>query len=166
MENKKQNTELADILLRHRDDFLINHRLCPEQAKAYESIINCRTSELGGHANMCDHCGFTRQAYNSCRNRHCPKCQFVKQVQWVVYAKNPFARPERVIEYLGCYTHRVAISNSRLMADKDDKITFRYKDYRTNGFTKTMSLNAEEFIDRFMRHILPCGLKDAHSKAA
>ncbi len=83
MENKKQNTELADILLRHKGEFFKKHRLCPEQAKAYESIINCRTLELGGHAHRCDHCGFTRQAYNSCRNRHCPKCQFVKQVQWV-----------------------------------------------------------------------------------
>ncbi len=276
MENKKQNIELADILSKYKEDFLASHQLCPEQTKAYESIINCRTPELGGHIEKCDHCGHTRHAYNSCRNRHCPKCQFVKQVQWVdklkanlppvryfhlvftipqclhktfyinqsvayslmfkaagealricaanpkflgaqtgavavlhtwgqmltyhphihmivpagglsqdgiewipsgkkfllpvkvlsglfrgilsrlmgqtvdnnklklpddtenfeqlkklmyakkwvVYAEKPFAGPERVIQYLGRYTHRVAISNSSLIADKDGKITF------------------------------------------
>ncbi len=309
MENKKQNIELADILSKYKEDFLASHQLCPEQTKAYESIINCRTPELGGHIEKCDHCGHTRHAYNSCRNRHCPKCQFVKQVQWVdklkanlppvryfhlvftipqclhktfyinqsvayslmfkaagealkicaanpkflgaqtgavavlhtwgqmltyhphihmivpagglsqdgiewvpsgkkfllpvkvlsglfrgilsrligqtvdnnklklpddtenfeqlkklmyakkwvVYAENPFAGPERVIQYLGRYTHRVAISNSRLIADKDGKITFSYKDYRTGGINREISLEAEEFIARFFRHILPCG---------
>ena len=83
MENKKQNTELADIFGRYQTDFLQNHKLCPEQAKAYKAIVSCRTSALGGHTDCCDHCGHTRQSYNSCRNRHCPKCQYIKQVQWV-----------------------------------------------------------------------------------
>lgn len=309
MENKKQNTELADIFGRHREDFLRKHNLCPEQAKAYQAIVNCRTSVLGGHADRCDHCGHIRQSYNSCRNRHCPKCQFIKQEQWVdklkanlvpvryfhivftipqclhktfyinqhiayglmfkaagealricaanpkylgvqtgavavlhtwgqtltyhphihmivpagglsedgmewipsgrkfflpvkvlsqlfrgllcrligesvsknkirlpddlnsfdqlknlmyakpwvVYAKNPFAGPERVIEYLGNYTHRVAISNHRIIEEKDGKVTFRYKDYRTGKTSNQMTLDAEEFIMRFLRHVLPCG---------
>jgi hypothetical protein len=309
MENKKQTTELADIFGRHREDFLRKHNLCPEQAKAYEAIVSCRTSVLGGHADKCDHCGHIRQSYNSCRNRHCPKCQYIKQVQWVdklkanlvpvryfhivftipnclhktfyinqsvayslmfraagealricaanpkylgaqtgavavlhtwgqtltyhphihmivpagglsedgmewipsgrkfflpvkvlsqlfrgllcrlvreavsknkirlpddlnsfdqlknlmyakpwvVYAKNPFAGPERVVEYLGNYTHRVAISNHRIIEEIDGKVTFRYKDYRTGKTNNQMTLDAEEFIMRFLRHILPCG---------
>lgn len=309
MENKKQNTELSDIFLKHQEDFLKKHRLCPEQAKAFQAIVNCRTLALGGHAKRCDNCGFTRQAYNSCRNRHCPKCQFIKQVQWVdklksnlvpiryfhlvftipqclhktfyinqsvayslmfkaagealrvcaanpkflgaqigavavlhtwgqtltyhphihmvvpagglsedgmewvasgkkfflpvkvlsrlfrgilcrligqavvksklklpdnihdfeqlkgmiyakewvVYAKSPFAGPERVIEYLGNYTHRVAISNHRIIAEQDNKITFRYKDYRTGNLNQSIALDADEFIMRFLRHILPNG---------
>ena len=309
MENKKQSTELADIFGRHREDFLRKHNLCPEQAKAYEAIVSCRTSVLGGHADKCDHCGHIRQSYNSCRNRHCPKCQYIKQVQWVdklkanlvpvryfhivftipnclhktfyinqsvayslmfraagealricaanpkylgaqtgavavlhtwgqtltyhphihmivpagglsedgmewipsgrkfflpvkvlsqlfrgllcrlvresvsnnkirlpddlnsfdqlknlmyakpwvVYAKNPFAGPERVVEYLGNYTHRVAISNHRIIEEIDGKVTFRYKDYRTGKTNNQMTLDAEEFIKRFLRHVLPCG---------
>jgi hypothetical protein len=309
MENKKQTTELADIFGRHREDFLRKHNLCPEQAKAYEAIVSCRTSVLGGHADKCDHCGHIRQSYNSCRNRHCPKCQYIKQVQWVdklkanlvpvryfhivftipnclhktfyinqsvayslmfraagealricaanpkylgaqtgavavlhtwgqtltyhphihmivpagglsedgmewipsgrkfflpvkvlsqlfrgllcrlvresvsknkirlpddlnsfdqlknlmyakpwvVYAKNPFAGPERVVEYLGNYTHRVAISNHRIIEEIDGKVTFRYKDYRTGKTNNQMTLDAEEFIKRFLRHVLPCG---------
>jgi hypothetical protein len=309
MENKKQNTELADIFGRHREDFLKKHKLCPEQAKAYQAIVNCRTSVLGGHADRCDHCGHIRRSYNSCRNRHCPKCQYIKQVQWVdklkanlvpvryfhivftipqclhktfyinqsvayslmfraagealricaanpkylgaqtgavavlhtwgqtltfhphihmivpagglsedglewipsgrkfflpvkvlsqlfrgllcrligdavsknkirlsddlnsfdqlknlmyakpwvVYAKNPFAGPERVIEYLGKYTHRVAISNHRIIEERAGKVTFRYKDYRTGKTSNQMTLDTEEFIMRFLRHVLPCG---------
>ena len=309
MENKKQNTELADIFGRYQEDFLKNHRLCPEQTKAYEAIISCRTSALGGHAYGCDHCGHIRQSYNSCRNRHCPKCQFIKQVQWVdklkanlipvryfhivftipqclhktfyinqsvtyglmfkaagealkicaanpkflgaqtgavavlhtwgqtlsyhphihmivpagglsqdgmewvasgkkfflpvkvlsglfrgilcrligqavakniiklpddihgferlkkliyakkwvVYAKNPFAGPERIIEYLGNYTHRVAISNHRIITEENGKVTFRYKDYRTGNQNRCITLQADEFIMRFLRHVLPCG---------
>lgn len=309
MENKKQNTELSDIFLKYNSEFLKKHRLCPEQSKAYQAIVNCRTLALGGHANKCNSCGYARQSYNSCRNRHCPKCQFIKQVQWVdklkanlipvphfhivftipqclhktfyinqsvayglmfkaagealkicaanpkflgaqtgavavlhtwgqtltyhphihmivpagglsedgmewvpsgkkfflpvkvlsglfrgilcrligqavakntiklpddihgfeqlkkfvyakkwvVYAKNPFAGPERVIEYLGNYTHRVAISNHRIIAEQGGKVTFRYKDYRAGQVSRCITLEADEFILRFLRHVLPCG---------
>lgn len=310
MENKKQKTELADIFLRHKDDFLKKHQLCPEQAKVYQALTSCRTSVLGGHTDRCSQCGHTRCSYNSCRNRHCPKCQFIKQVQWVdklkanlpparcfhmvftiprclhktfyinqraayslmfkaagealkicaanpkflgaqtgavavlhtwgqtltyhphihmvvpagglsedgmewvpsgkkfflpvkvlsglfrgilcrliaqavarnkiklpdglddfdqlkklayakkwvVYSKKPFSGPERVIEYLGNYTHRVAISNHRIIEEKDDgKITFWYKDYSKGSINRHISLDAHEFIMRFLRHVLPCG---------
>ena len=305
----RQNTELSDIFSKHKDKFLKNHHLCPEQSKAYQAIVNCRTLALGGHANKCDNCGFTHQAYNSCRNRHCPKCQFIKQAQWVdklkanlipvphfhivftipkclhktfyinqrlaygllfkaagkalrgcasnpkflgaqtgavavlhtwgqtltyhphihmivpagglsedgmewvasgkkfflpvkvlsamfrgilcrligqaiakntiklpddinsfeqlknlmyskkwvVYAKKPFAGPEPIIEYLGNYTHRVAISNHRLIKEKDGKVTFRYKDYRTGNLNRCITLDSDEFIMRFLMHVLPCG---------
>jgi len=309
MENKRQNIELADIFSRHGGDFFKDHHLCSVQSKAFEAIVSCRTSALSYHANKCDSCGHIRYSYNSCRNRHCPKCQFVKQVQWVdklkanlpptryfhlvftipqclhktfyinqadsyalmfksaaealkicaanpkflgaqtgavavlhtwgqtltyhphihmivpagglseddmewvhsgkkfflpvkvlsglfrgilrkylqqaitkkqisladdvdnfdelkkrlymknwnVYCKKPFAGPERVIEYLGTYTHRVAISNHRIMADDNGRITFRYKDSQTGIFNKLMVLDATEFIIRFLMHILPLG---------
>lgn len=309
MQNTKQNIELADIFSKYGDVYPELHRLCPVQTKAFYDIIKCRGAELGGHIERCDECGHTRHAYNSCRNRHCPRCQFVKQAQWVdklkailppvrcfhlvftipdslhnifyinqalaykllfkaaaqslktcasnpkflgaqtgsvavlhtwgqtlnyhphihmvvpagglseddmewitsgkdfflpvrvlgklfrgilcrllenaiegnkiklpdtcnnfkqlkmllykkpwnVYAKKPFAGPDKVIEYLGKYTHRVAISNHRIVSQDNGKITFRCKDHKTGMFTKQISLEANEFIRRFMQHILPYG---------
>lgn len=309
MENRKQNLEIADILQEYGAGFLKKQTLCHVQCKAFNDIINCRTSRLGGHLEACDHCGVIRSAYNSCRNRHCPKCQFIKQVQWVdklksklpplnyyhivftipaslhrlfylnqayayhllfkaagqtlklaaanpkylgaqtgavailhtwgqtlnyhphihmivpaggltadnmewlptgknfflpvkvlsrlfrgllcrfleenitnnclklpneltsfkdlkiklyqknwnVYVKKPLAGPEKVIEYLGQYTHRVAISNHRLMSSNEGKVTFRCKDSQTGKFTRKITLEAHEFIRRFMQHILPSG---------
>jgi hypothetical protein len=77
----------------------------------------------------------------------------------VVYAKRPFAGPEAVLAYLSRYTHRVAIANSRLREIKDKYVTFTYKNYRLKGRTKqkTMQLDTNEFIQRFMLHLLPCG---------
>lgn len=309
MENSRQNIELADIFNKYGKMYLENHSLCPVQQKAFHDISQCRSAEIGGHVEKCDHCGHSRYAYNSCRNRHCPKCQYIKQVQWVdklkanlpparyfhlvftipeclhklfyinqsqaykllfrasaqslktcaenpkflgaqtgavavlhtwgqtlnyhphihmivpsgglsednmewissgrefflpvkvlgglfrgilcsflenslakgkmklpdnynsfkqlkpllynkpwnVYAKKPFAGPDGVIEYLGKYTHRVAISNHRIVDEKDGRITFRCKDHNTGMFTKDITLEADEFIRRFMQHILPCG---------
>jgi len=309
MENKRQNLELAHVLANHAEDFLTKHQLCTDQKKAFNAIMTCRTSVLGGHISTCDSCGYTQQAYNSCRNRHCPKCQFIKQVQWierlkaslppikyfhlvftvptclhkilyinqsagysilfqsawdalqkclanpkflgaqsgavavlhtwgqtltyhphihmivpagglssdetewvysnpkylvpvkvlsgvfrsvfskrlnqailknqvklpddiadfdqlkvamyakkwVVYAEKPLSGPERVIEYLGKYTTRVAFTNSRLLSDTDGKITFAYKDYGMGGIGRQMSLDAGDFIARFFMHILPGG---------
>ncbi len=309
MENNKQSIELADIFNKYGKAFIKGHTLCNDQSKAFEAIRDCRTSKLGGHAHMCDHCGHTRYSYNSCRNRHCPKCQFTKQLQWTdrlkanlpptryfhlvftiprqlhkifylnqstaygllfkaaalalkkcaanprflgaqtgavavlhtwgqtltyhphihmivpagglsedeiewvaaskkfflpvkalsavfrgilcrlleaatlankislpndiesfiklkeklylkpwnVYCKKPFGSPDRVVDYLGRYTHRVAITNHRIISDDNEKITFRYKDYKTGIPNKRMTLGVNEFIMRFLRHILPCG---------
>jgi predicted Zn-ribbon and HTH transcriptional regulator len=309
MENKKQPIELADIFRRCGDDFPKTYNLCADQAKAFYAIENCRTSALGGHTNRCNHCGFTKQSYNSCRNRHCPKCQYTKKLQWVdklaanlppvkyfhvvftipdclntifyinqrmaygllfkaagqalikcaanpkltgvragavgvlhtwgqtlvyhphihmivpagglsedqmewipspkkfflpvkllsnvfrgilcslicqavgdgkmqlpdntedfetikalcyrknwvVYCQKPFAGPEGIIQYLGNYTHRVAISNHRIEAFENNNVTFSYKDYRTGGLKKSITLETKEFVRRFMQHILPCG---------
>lgn len=303
--NAKQPVELGDILREAMETY--PYKLEKEQYKAVESIIKCRTKELGGHEKACNQCGFTVQAYNSCRNRHCPKCQYVKQTQWVdklmgnlipgkyfhvvftlphellpifklnkrvcynilfkassqallkaaknidflgaqagavailhtwtqslvyhphihmivpagglsedgmewkvskkkffipaavlskifrgiivrlledaiktgtitypdsmnrfnhvkeqlyskiwnVYLKKAFGGINSVLKYLGKYTHRVAISNSRLLEAKNDTVTFRYKDNRTNGTIKTMTLEVHEFIRRFLQHILP-----------
>lgn len=309
MENKRQALELADIFNCSGETFLEKHELCPDQIKAYNAIRNCRTARLGGHSDQCDHCGYTRNSYNSCRNRHCPKCQHTRKLQWVdklasnlppvkhfhivftipsclhaifyinqgkaysllfkaagqalmqcaanpkligaqagavgvlhtwgqtlvyhphihmivpsgglsedqmewipshkkfflpvkilsnvfrgllcrfleqavtagdikipdnttdfsvikdrcymknwvVYCQKPFAGPESIIQYLGNYTHRVAISNHRIQAFEDGKVTFGYKDYKSSAKQKIITLEADEFIRRFMQHILPCG---------
>ena len=84
-------------------------------------------------------------------SRRCAQCE------WVVYAKRPFAGPEAVLAYLSRYTHRVAISNQRLIALDERGVTFRWKDYRAKGRTryKTMTLSADEFMRRFLLHVLP-----------
>ncbi len=85
--------------------------------------------------------------------------QPLRDIDWVVYAKSPFGGPEAVLVYLARYTHRVAISNNRLVACKAGNVTFRYKDYRAKGRArhKTMTLDAHEFIRRFLIHVLPSG---------
>jgi hypothetical protein len=234
------------------------------QLKVMSAIETCRTAALGGHVERCEDCAHERIAYNSCRNRHCPKCQAaaarkwledreaellpvpyyhvvftlpaaigavafqnkaavydllfrtaaetlatiaadpkhlgarigltavlhtwalhatgrlaflgdlaplaekrafdaalapLRRSEWVVYAKRPFAGPQAVLAYLARYTHRVAISNSRLIALNDKGVTFRWKDYRIEGHDrfKTMTLAAGEFIRRFLLHVLPGG---------
>lgn len=81
----------------------------------------------------------------------------VRDAEWVVYAKRPFAGPEQVLDYVGRYTHRVAISNNRLVSIHDGKVRFRWKDYRDGNRQKTMSLEGGEFIRRFLIHVLPDG---------
>jgi hypothetical protein len=83
----------------------------------------------------------------------------LRKAEWVVYAKRPFGGPEAVLAYLSRYTHRVAISNSRLIALNKDSVTFKWKDYRDKGRdkTKVMTLKADEFIRRFLLHVLPSG---------
>jgi hypothetical protein len=83
----------------------------------------------------------------------------VRKIEWVVYAKRPFAGPEAVLAYLSRYTHRVAIANSRLIACNDNAITFKWKDYRAKGRerAKVMTLATDEFIRRFLIHVLPPG---------
>jgi hypothetical protein len=83
----------------------------------------------------------------------------LRRIDWVVYAKAPFAGPEAVLAYLSRYTHRVAISNSRLIAFDDESVTFKWKDYRASGRErhKLMTLATEEFIRRFLLHVLPKG---------
>jgi len=313
-ENKRQPLDVAAIFREYGDQFLSSYKLCADQLKAYQAISSCRTAAMGGHVDRCDQCGHHQVAYNSCRNRHCNKCQYTKQVVWVdklrstlpvcryfhlvftipselhktfyinqrecykllfkasaetlqkvsrnarflgaetgavsvlhtwvvrhfgqsltyhphvhmlvpagglsedgiewinagkkfflpvkalskvfrgvlwcllekginsgavkladnftspnelqqalyaknwnVYTKKSLAGPESVVQYLGKYTHRVAISNSRLVSARDGKVTFRWKDYRKRLSKQLLTLDAQEFIGRFMRHILPSG---------
>jgi hypothetical protein len=83
----------------------------------------------------------------------------LKERDWVVYAKAPFAGPEQVLDYVGRYTHRVAISNNRLLDIDNDQVRFKWKDYRGGDRVKTMALTAEEFIRRFLLHVLPDGFR-------
>jgi hypothetical protein len=79
----------------------------------------------------------------------------LSQSEWVVYSKPPFGGPKQVLKYLARYTHRVAISDQRLVSVQDGKVTFRYKDYRCGNIQRTMTLEATEFIRRFLQHVLP-----------
>ncbi len=106
-----------------------------------------RLAFYGGMAHLADRRAFLRHLSP------------VRKKRWVVYAKPPFAGPETVLAYLSRYTHRVAISNSRLLRFDQTGVTFRYKDYRRGGADRqqVMTLVADEFIRRFLLHVLPKG---------
>jgi hypothetical protein len=106
-----------------------------------------RLNFFGALAKLADRAAFARHLAPS------------RAVEWVVYSKRPFGGPEAVLAYLSRYTHRVAISNSRLLACDDDGVAFKYKDYRVEGHArqKVMRLAADEFIRRFLIHVLPTG---------
>lgn len=296
-ERRRPAVEVADIFRAHGEVYRREHMLGPDQRKVMRAIETCRTEVLGGHLDVCQGCGYSRPSYNSCRDRHCPKCQSLAQAKWieermerllpvhyfhvvftvpsqlrtvfrqspramysllfaaasktllvlgedpkrlggqlgvtavlhtwtrellyhphlhcivtggglspdgkhwvsarkkylfpvkvmaklfrglfldglrrahvegdvdldgvdvdalyrtdwVVYAKRPFGGPEQVFKYLGRYTHRVGISNQRLIALDERGITFATK----NGCTITLA--PEEFIRRFLLHVLPDG---------
>ncbi len=305
--------EVADILRAHGDTYRDSHPVSPEQGAVLRHLTACRTAALGGHVDSCGACGFVRLSYNSCRDRHCPKCQGTRQSEWlqarlarllpveyfhvvftlpqplrplalknrrfiynlifqaasetllavaadpqrlggqigftailhtwsqnlgfhphlhcvvtggglsrdgtrwvaaregyflpvkvlaklfrgkflaalrnaceqgqlilsgssaplvesrrfqrfltqlyrqdwIVYAKPSFGTAEHVYRYLGRYTHRVAISNGRLVSLQEDRVCFRYKDYADGSRIKQMTLTAEQFIGRFLLHVLP-----------
>jgi len=84
-------------------------------------------------------------------------CRQARRIQWVVFVKPPFGGPEQVLKYLARYTHRVAISNRRLLSMEDGRVTLEYKDYADGNQIKVMTLEATEFIRRFLLHILPSG---------
>jgi len=104
-----------------------------------------RLGFFGGLAELGAPVAFTRRIHE------------LRQVEWVVYAKPPFGGPAQVLAYLGRYTHRVAIANSRLISMSDDHVRFTWRDYRHHGKTKVMTLAADEFIRRFLLHTLPDG---------
>lgn len=121
---------------RFRNLFLINLR------KAFEAGKLTFHGELSGLAD---------------RSRFEALCHAVKRTNWVVFAKPPFGGPEQVLKYLARYTHRVAISNRRLLSIEGGSVRFEYKDYAGGNQTKVMTLAATEFIPRFLLHILPSG---------
>jgi hypothetical protein len=305
--------EVADIFRQHGHAYRESHTLPRNHLRVMRAIEVCRTAALGGHKDTCDNCGHLEISYNSCRNRHCPKCQtlrkekwiearsddllpiqyfhvvftipselnplvsinrkvmydllfrsvsetlmelandpkhlgakigvigilhtwgqnlmdhphvhcivtgggispdggrwvscrksffihvkvmsalfsgkfldhlehsfkngvlvfdgaishlktpgnfniFRKQLyekKWVVYCKPPFDGPKGVLQYLGRYTHRIAISNNRILANQDGKVSFLWRDYAEDNRQKTMTLKADEFIRRFLLHVLP-----------
>jgi hypothetical protein len=123
---------------------LFRRRFVEELARAHRAG---RLHFFGEHAALADASTFARWLAP------------LRQCEWVVYAKRPFAGPAAVLAYLSRYTHRVAISNSRLINMDERGITFRWKDYRATGKMrhKTMTLDAEEFMRRFLLHVLPTG---------
>ena len=304
--------ELQDIFREFGNAFRQNNYISPEQQKAIDAVLSCRTEILGAHIDQCDECGHLEISYNSCRNRHCPKCQtFAKEVwvdrqrqnlldiqyfhvvftipselqptffqnkhklykmlfnaasesilqlcadekylgatpgitaimhtwgqnlhyhphihcivtgggmndsgmwvnsrkkfflpvkvlsrkfrgkfmsllkkeqlefygqevsladaqnydsfinnlyskDWIVYCKKPFKSADKVIRYLGRYTHRIAISNERIMSVDDGFVTFRWRDYKDGNTVKLMKLAVDEFIRRFLMHVLPSGFR-------
>jgi Putative transposase/Transposase zinc-binding domain len=298
---KQGRPELADIFRQYGQNYQRTHRLSASQQKVMRAVSVCRTPELGGHLDRCESCGFERPAYNSCRNRHCPKCQSLakamwlekqtsellplgyfhlvftvphelnrlilahkkiglsllfkavsetllqfgqtrlkgtlgiiavlhtwdqtlkdhfhlhclipagalsldhrrwvsarknflfpvkalsqvfrgkflarlqqacdkgkipaanneikasRQKSWVVYAKKPFGSAQTVLDYLGRYTHRVALSNDRILQVQDGEVTLSYRDRKDGDRKKTITLEAQEFICRFLLHVLPQG---------
>jgi len=293
--------ELADIFRSHGESYRRTHFLPASQRKVMRAVTVCRTQELGGHLKQCDTCGFEHPSYNSCRNRHCPKCQSLakakwlekqnsellpvgyfhlvftlphvlnglilgnkkilfallfkavsetllefgqrrfggtvgiiavlrtwdqtlkdhfhlhclvpagalsfdhrrwicarknflfpvkalsrvfrgkfldllqrtcekgkipaanneikasRQKSWVVYAKKPFGSPHTVLDYLGRYTHRVALSNDRILNVQNGLVTLSYRDRKDGDRKKALPLEAHEFIRRFLLHVLPEG---------
>jgi hypothetical protein len=91
------------------------------------------------------------------RRAFAARIRSLRKIDWVVYAKPPFGGPEQVLAYLARYTHRAAIANSRLVEIADDEVAFAYKDYRRNGRRRIMRLAPNEFIRRFLLHVLPDG---------
>src|SRR5437762_3515150 len=203
--------EVADIIRSAGTDFIARNRswLRWTHLKVLRAIARCRTAALGGHIDECTNCGHRATiSYNSCRNRHCPKCQtgarerwiaarrvfrgkFVAGLKsafergqlhlagelaplanpkafapwlrplfrkdWIVYSKPPFGGPEYVLQYLGRYTHRVAISNHRLVALADGQVTFRWRDSADHNRQKVMTISRDEFLRRLLLHLLPKG---------
>jgi len=298
---RRARCELADIFRQYGESYRKTHCLPASHLKVMRAIEACRTAELGGHLKRCDSCGFEHPAYNSCRNRHCPKCQSLAKAQWlkrqtsellpvgyfhlvftlphelnrlilaykkilltllfkavsetllefgqrrfggtlgviavlhtwdqklqdhfhlhclipagalsldrsrwiatrpnflfptkalslvfrgkflallkqnldrerlaaanletkalrkknwVVYAKKPFGSPQTVLDYLGRYTHRVALSNDRILRLENGRVTFSYRDRKEGDTKKALPLDAHEFIRRFLLHVLPDG---------
>jgi hypothetical protein len=298
---KKTRPELADIFRQHGERFEKTHRVSAAEHKVIRAVTACRTEELGGHLYRCDACDFERPVYNSCRNRHCPKCQSLAKARWLekqtaellpmgyfhlvftlphefnrlilankrivlallfkavsqtliefgrsrlggtlgviavlhtwnqtlqdhfhlhclipagalsldhhrwisarknflfpvtalsqvfrakfldrlqqacekgkipaadieikasrqkswnVYAKKPFGSPQTVLNYLGRYNHRVALSNDRILDIENGQVTLSYRDRKDGDQKKTMTLDAHEFIRRFLLHVLPDG---------
>ena len=301
----KPQYELAEVIRDYGEDFSKKHAPLKQHLSVLSAIQKCRTAALGGHVDECDNCAHVRISYNSCRNRHCPKCQGINRERWiaaqeakllhatyfhvvftlpqelniyclkhpaplynllfqssketietfandhrapgriighdkraaylgnlslhphvhmivpgggfdaadcwkpskhkgtflfpvkamskvfkhkfmegllrwlsannenldkhlrktlyrkdwVVYAKRPFGGPKQVIEYLGRYTHKVAISNHRIKSIEKGKVRFGYKDYADNSRQKETVLDATEFLRRFCLHILPKGFR-------
>ena len=289
--------EVADIFRTHGPSYRETHKLPLNQLRTMHAIEVCRTAGLGGHVDQCEECGHVKISYNSCRNRHCPKCQFLRKEkwieargkellpiqyfhvvftlpdelkslalknrkvvydmlfkaaaetltqlagkrlgrigfiavlhtwgqnlndhphlhcivsggglsqgkwvsskrrflfpvkvmsrlfrgkflsflkkayedglqsagedlrslyakEWVVYSKPPFNGPENVLGYLGRYTHRIAITNHRITGMEDGLVSFLWKDYSDGNKQKIMTLDAGEFIRRFLLHVLPEG---------
>src|SRR5260370_905127 len=214
--------EVADVFRRYGDAYRHEHgaSLCTAQRSAMTAIEVCRTAVLGGHLEHCDHCGHQRNAYNSCCDRHCPKCQSFARFKWLVdrqaellntqYFHVVFTLPQQIAtiayqnkrelyailfrataqtlltiaadpKHLGAeigffavlhtwgqnllhHPHlHCLVTTSRLLHTAKHRVTFHSNDYRHDAQHKAMTLQAEEFIRRFLLHVLPEGFRRIRS---
>jgi len=131
------------------DDFFIHVKILSTVFRAkfldyLEKAFHSKELEFSGKiSHLSDYSSFKNLLKSSCKKR------------WVVYAKKPFAGPEQVLNYLGMYTHRIAISNYRILALDESNVTFKWKDRRDNNADKVMKLDVVLFMKRFLLHILP-----------
>ena len=104
----RSGVELADIFRAYGEAYRRDHRLPVSHLKVIEAMERCRTAALGGHLERCDSCGFERPAYNSCRSRHCPKCQSLAKVKWLANKSQNSCRWDTSIWCLPCPTNSTA----------------------------------------------------------
>jgi len=171
MTKDKKQPEVADIFRRYGQEYRQSHFLHSEQFKTMRLIEMCRTAELGGHVESCDHCGFEQNAYNSCRNRHCPKCQTLVKEQWL---------NDRKAELLPCpYFHNVftlphelnplILTNKKIMlamlftATKETLQVFardpQWRLVGQLGFISVLHTWNQKLLDHFYLHcIIPAGV--------
>src|SRR6266446_5106969 len=146
--------EVADILRLQGPAYRQAHRLLPSQQKVLEDLVRCRTAACGGQLYRCDHCGQEHYSYHSCRNRHCPKCHREQTERWLTHHR---------ARLLPCaFVFRIAITHSRIERFDQGRVTFRYRDNRSQQIQR-VNVSAEEFIRRFFLHVLPRGLVKVRS---
>ncbi len=145
--------EVADILRTSGSSFWQRpgSHYAWQHRKVMDAIVRCRTAALGGHRDRCSGCGHQAISYNSCRNRHCPKCQGNARARWLAgrsaellifpRLSGPLQPPPR-----------------GLLAFKDDRVSFRWKDYAAGSKQMVMTVSTDEFLRRFLIHVLPKGL--------
>ncbi len=126
----KPQYEIADIFRRYGDEYRQNHAMNGDQRKVMAAIMSCRTAQLGGHQEICDQCGHLRNCYNSCRNRHCPKCQTMAKEKWL---------EKRREELLPCgYFHMIFtvphILNPLILMNKKDLLACLFTAVRNTVF--------------------------------
>jgi hypothetical protein len=114
--NNRHPLDVAQIFKEYGGQYLEQHKLCPDQLKAFMAITQCRTQAMGGHLQQCSQCSYQRVAYNSCRNRHCNKCQYTKQLIWVdkLKANLPVSRYFHLVFTIPTSLHKVFYLNQRM----------------------------------------------------
>jgi hypothetical protein len=164
--------EVADVFRQHGQEFLDRWGdvLSPQQRKAFQDIVACRTAALGSYIEECDHCSHQVIEYRSCRNRHCPKCHSRARDEWLA------ARAQEILPVPYCHVaftlpHELAplaLQNPQVLYGilfravaesllEEGRVRFRWRDSQDNNHIKEMSLDAVEFIRRFLLHVLPGG---------
>jgi len=149
--------EVAEIINRFGTRFIEKHHPNTYHLRVLGALSMCRTAAPGGHKYTCDHCGSEHISYNSCRNRHCPKCQNVKQAFWV---EDRINKAYPVKHYHLVFTIPEVLNRLCLFDNKwfyNHLFSCVLKDYKDDGKVKTSTLSGVEFLRRFCMHILPAG---------